>query len=151
MSSDRMKLLSCFANQIVVGPRLPFATQTTSRSAPKVYASKFISTYHILWHPDCSCCRDKVNMAAGRRSSLFFARHLDCFIVTQNFHSSPGLGTVKTMYHDPKFIIHLPGLAKNAASRRRRHLIKPPAVSIQFSVIPGNNNDSFDLRRTSII
>jgi hypothetical protein len=31
---------------------LPFATRTTSRSAPKVYASKFISTYQILLHPD---------------------------------------------------------------------------------------------------
>jgi hypothetical protein len=31
----------------------------------------------------------------GRRSgALFFARHLDYFIVTQNFHPSPGLGTV---------------------------------------------------------
>jgi hypothetical protein len=28
---------------------------------------------------------------------LFFARHLDYFIVTQNSHPSPGLGTVKTV------------------------------------------------------
>ena len=65
--------------------------------------------------------------AAGQRASaLFFARHLDYFIVTQNSHPSPGLGTVKTIYHDPILIVHLPGLAKNTSPRRRRHLIKPP-------------------------
>jgi hypothetical protein len=57
---------------------------------------------------------------------LFFARHLDYFIVTQSSQSLPGLGTVKTIYRDPKLIVHLPGLAKNAAPRHRRHLIKPP-------------------------
>jgi hypothetical protein len=41
----------------------------------------------------------------GRRSgALFFARHLDYFILTQNSHSSPGLGTVKTIYRDLKLI-----------------------------------------------
>jgi hypothetical protein len=60
----------------------------------------------------------------GRRAgALFFARHLDYFIVTQNSHPSPGLGTVKTIYRDPKLIVHLPGLAKNEAPRRGRHLI----------------------------
>ena len=70
----------------MVDPRLPFATRTTSLSASKVYASKFISTYQILRHPDKSCCRDKVNRVASRRAgALFFARHLDYFIVTLNF------------------------------------------------------------------
>jgi hypothetical protein len=36
---------SASQSKIVVDPRLPFATRTTSQSAPKVYASKFISTY----------------------------------------------------------------------------------------------------------
>jgi len=45
---------------------------------------------------------------------LFFARHLDYFIVTQNSHPLPGLGNVKTNYRDPKLIVHLPGLAKNS-------------------------------------
>jgi hypothetical protein len=47
--------------------------------------------------------------AVGRRSgALFFARHLDYFIVTQNLHPSPGLGTVKTNYRDKKlFTIYL--------------------------------------------
>jgi hypothetical protein len=47
----------------------------------------------------------------------FFAHHLDYFIVTQNSHSSTGLGTVKTTYHDQTNPVHLPGLAKNAAPR----------------------------------
>jgi len=65
--------------------------------------------------------------AAGRRAAaLFFARHLDYFIVTQNSQPLPGLGTVKTNYRDPKFIVHLPGLAKNEAPRHGRQLIKPP-------------------------
>ena len=56
-----------------------------------------------MLHPDCSCCRDKVNRAAGRRAgTLFFARRLDNFIMTQNSHPSPGLGTIKTIYRDPK-------------------------------------------------
>jgi|GEM_PF-7080195 len=29
-----------------------------------------------------------------------------------------GLGTVKTIYRDPRLIVHLPGLAKTAAPRR---------------------------------
>ena len=34
----------------------------------------------------------------GRRSgALFFARHLDYFILTQNSHPSPGLGIVNTV------------------------------------------------------
>jgi hypothetical protein len=34
----------------------------------------------------------------GRRAgALFFARHLDYFIVTKNSQSLPGLGTVKTI------------------------------------------------------
>jgi hypothetical protein len=59
----------------------------------------------------------------GRRAgALFFARHLDYFIMTQNSHPSPGLGTVKTIYRDPRLIVHLPGLAKNAAPRHGRQL-----------------------------
>ena len=53
---------------------------------------------------------DKVNRAAGRRAgALFFARHLDYFIVTQNSQSLPGLGTVKTTYRVQTTPIHLPG------------------------------------------
>jgi hypothetical protein len=84
--------------------RLPFATRTTSRSAPKVYESKFISTYQILLHPDRSSYQDKVNRVASRRASchgfcspprqlyrdvtnsahLSGLRHLDSLIVTPN-------------------------------------------------------------------
>ena len=38
--------------KIMVDPRLPFATRTILSQHPKVYASKFISTYQILLHPD---------------------------------------------------------------------------------------------------
>ena len=71
----------------------------------------------------------------GRRAgALFFARHLDYFIMTQNSQPSPGLGTVKTIYRDQTTSVHLPGLAKNAAPRHpsltlwagSRQLIKPP-------------------------
>jgi len=45
-----------------------------------------------------SYIRDKVNWAAGRRAgALFFASRLDCFIMTKNSQSLPGLGTVKTV------------------------------------------------------
>ena len=138
-SSDRMNFSNCFANKIFVGPRLPFATRTTFRSAPKVYAIKFISTYQILWHPDSFVYRDKVNRVASRLrrladGALFFARHLDYFIVTQNSQPSPGLGTVTQLHRDPWLLCHLPGLAKNEAprpfatalGRLRRQLIKPP-------------------------
>ena len=65
------------------------AARTTSQSAPKVYARKIISTYKILLHPDCFSSRDKVNRAAGRRAgALFFARHLDCFIMTRRCSST---------------------------------------------------------------
>jgi hypothetical protein len=87
-----------------------------------------ITSFHLLnlVYPDSSCCRDKVSRAAGRRAgALFFARHLDFFIVTQNSHPLPVLGTVKTNYRDPKLTVHLPvpiaiGMAKNAAPRHGR-------------------------------
>jgi hypothetical protein len=65
--------------------------------------------------------------AAGRRAgATFFARHLDYFIVTRNSQPLPGLVTVTQLHCDPKLLSPLPGLAKSAAPRRRRHLIKPP-------------------------
>jgi len=48
------------------------------------------------------------------------------FILTPNSDPLPGLGTVKTIYRDSRLIVHLPGLAKNAAPRHGRQLIKPP-------------------------
>jgi len=84
---------------------LPSAARTLWLLAPKVYESKIISTYKILWHLDCFVSRDKVNRAAGRRAgALFFASHLDYFIVTQRLYPSPGLGTVKTNYLDKKLV-----------------------------------------------
>jgi hypothetical protein len=65
--------------------------------------------------------------AAGRRAgAVFFARHLDYFAVTRNSQPLPGLGTLTQLRRDPWLRSRLPGLAKNSAPRRRRHLIKPP-------------------------
>ena len=52
-------------------------------------------------------------LPAGR----FFARHPDYFIMTHNSHPSPGPGTVKTIYLDPKLIVHLPGLPDARSAR----------------------------------
>jgi len=62
--------------------------------------------------------RDYIGAAGRRAGALFFARHLDCFIVTRNSQPLPGLGTIKTTYRDQTTPVHLPGLAKNTAPRR---------------------------------
>ena len=81
----------------------------------------------MRWPPDSFVYLDSIIGAVGRRTgALFFARHLDYFIVTQNSQPSPGLGTVKTNYRDQTTPDRLPGLAKNAAPRHGRQLIKPP-------------------------
>jgi hypothetical protein len=55
---------------------------------PNIYALKSCSIYKILWHPDSFVYRDSIIGAVGRRAgALFFARHLDCFIMTPNFAS----------------------------------------------------------------
>jgi hypothetical protein len=72
-----------------------------------------------------------VGLAGRRAGASFFARHLDYFTVTRNSQPLPGLVTVTQLHRDPRLRNHLPvpiaiGMAKNAALRRRRHLIKPP-------------------------
>jgi hypothetical protein len=42
----------------------------------------------------------------------------------RNSQPLPGLGTVTQLHRDPWLCTHLPGLAKNAAPRRRRHYDK---------------------------
>ena len=75
----------------------------------RVFTSKLYVTYHSLLHPDRSCCRDKVNRAASQRSVVFvFAE------------------TSRQLHHDQQVLVHLSGLAKNAAPRHGRQLIKPP-------------------------
>ena len=52
---------------------------------PNIYALKFCSIYKILCHPDSFVSRDSIIGAVGRRAgALFFARHLDYFIMTRN-------------------------------------------------------------------
>jgi hypothetical protein len=69
-----------------------------------------------------------------RAGALFFARHLDYFIMTQHLTSVyRDLVSSRQFHRDPRLIVHLPGLAKNAAPRHpsfvgagSRQLIKPP-------------------------
>jgi hypothetical protein len=94
-------------------------TQDRFVTSPRIYARKLCIFYKMLWHPDSFVSWDSIVGAVGQRAgALFFDRHLDHFIVTRNSHPSPGLGTIKTNYRDPKLSTHLPGLAKNAAPRR---------------------------------
>jgi len=94
----------------------------------KVYEKELSATYQILWAPGLISAAEtkSIGLPACRSGALFFARHLDYFIVTQNSHPSPGLGTVKTNYHDPKLIVHLPGLAKTRHPDTDANSIKPP-------------------------
>ena len=84
------------------------------------YLSSFVAPGLILLP------RQTVGAVGRRAGALFFARHLDYFIVTPNSQPLPGLGTVTLLHRDPWLRNLLPGLAKNSAPRRRRHLIKPP-------------------------
>jgi len=60
------------------------------------YLSSFVAPGLILLP------RQTVGAVGRRAGALFFARHLDNFIVTQNSQPSPGLGTIKTNYRDKK-------------------------------------------------
>ena len=102
---------------------IAFGSPDNSVITPKVYASKFKPTYQTFVYRDYSCCRDKVNRAAGRRAVVMvFASpsgqfyhdvttsrrlsglsHLDNFIVTRK--SCPLTGTVQK---------HMPTLTQTA-------------------------------------
>jgi hypothetical protein len=43
-----------------------------------------------------------VGLAGRRAGAVFFARHLDYFVVTRNSQPLPGLGTVTHLHRDPK-------------------------------------------------
>ena len=65
---------------------MPSAARDSFSVNPKIYALKLCSIYKILWHPDSFVSRDSIIGAVGLRAgALFFARHLDYFIVTRNF------------------------------------------------------------------
>ena len=58
----------------------------------------------MLSHPDSFIALDSIVGAVGRRAgAVFFARHLDYFIVTRNSQPLPGLGDVTQLHRDPKF------------------------------------------------
>jgi hypothetical protein len=59
--------------------------------------------------------------------ALFFARHPDSFIMTRQLSSTyRDLVPSGQLHLDTTTHVHLPGLAKNAAPRHGRQLIKPP-------------------------
>jgi len=102
-------------------------TQYNFVTSPKIHARNFRSIYKIMWHPGSFIYRDSIFGLAGRRAGAsFFAPHLDYFILTRNSQPLPGLATVTQLNRDPWLRSHLPGLAKNAAPRHGRQLIKPP-------------------------
>jgi hypothetical protein len=60
-------------------------TQDSFVTSPKIYAFKLCPIYKIQCHPDSFVSLDSIFGLAGRRTgALFFARHLDCFIMTQD-------------------------------------------------------------------
>ena len=74
----------------------------------KVYESKIISTYQILWHPDCSCCGDRVNRVASQpRLRRGQARWRIVFCSPSGlFHHDPKLTSVtRTLYRQDSFIV----------------------------------------------
>jgi hypothetical protein len=88
-------------------------------------ASQLIKTFGTETNPAAET--ESIGLSADAQLAAFFAHHLDYFILTQNSHPSPGLGTVKTIYRDPKLFVHLPGLAKNSPTRAAvGNSIKPP-------------------------
>jgi hypothetical protein len=72
----------------------------------------------MLWHPVSFIAWDSIFGAVGRRAgAVFFARHLNYFIVTRNSQPLPvpiaiGIGTVTQLHRDPWLRTHLPGLAR---------------------------------------
>ena len=66
-------------------------------------------------YPDSSCCRDKVNRAAGRRAvgSVFCSPFIKCTVTSKSrFHYRDSY--VIGFYRDQTTSVRLPGLAKNS-------------------------------------
>jgi hypothetical protein len=99
-------------------------SEKLSHLLTSVQPDSFISQDSIFgWRADPAFGEGK------RVGALFFARHLDCFIMTRQFASIyRDLVPSRQFHHDQWVLVHLPGLAKNAAPRHGRQLIKPPAV-----------------------
>ena len=71
---------------------------------------------NFVYH-DYSCCRDKVNRAAGRRAvgSVFCSPFIK-FTLTSKLHTYYRDSYVIRLYLDEKTTGHLPGLAKKLAN-----------------------------------
>ncbi len=95
----------------------------------QLFTSMINRSTHLLnfMYPDSSCCRDKVSRAAGRRAvgSVFCSPYIKCTVTSKwRFHYRDSY--VIGFYCDQTTFVHLPGLAKKAAPRHGRQLIKQP-------------------------
>jgi hypothetical protein len=83
----------------------------------QLFTSMLTTSFHLLnlVYPDSSCCRDKVNRAAGRRAvgSVFCSPFIQCIVTSKwRFHYRDSY--VISFYRDQTTCVHLPGLAKNS-------------------------------------
>jgi hypothetical protein len=83
----------------------------------QLHKSMLSTSFHLLnfVHLDLSCCRDKVNRAAGRRAvgSIFCSPFIKCNVTSKwRFHYRDSY--VIGFYRDQTTCVHLPGLAKNS-------------------------------------
>jgi len=83
----------------------------------QLHKSMLSSLFHLLnfVYPDSSCCRDKVNRAAGRRTvgSVFCSPFIECTL-TSKLRCYYRDSYVRELYRDGTTFVRLPGLAKNS-------------------------------------
>ncbi len=98
--------------------------------------------------PDSSCCRDKVNGAAGRRAvgSVFCSPSIKCTLTSNlRFHYRDSY--VIGFYRDQITFVHLPGLAKNSPTPTQT----APNHTTEPLTIIRRNSDHSATRTTSNI
>jgi hypothetical protein len=104
-----MSISGCFAREIVVDPRLPFATRTDFVRGPEGHLTKALGDlwartlffllisssfrhvlpiYQISEHTLLHTYRDSIGLQADTQVSWFLRLHLDCFFVTRQLSSS---------------------------------------------------------------
>jgi hypothetical protein len=92
-----------------------------------------------LVYPDSSCCRDKINRAASRRSvgSVFCSPFIKCTVTSKwRFHYRDSY--VIGFYRDQTPCVHLPGLAKNSPTPTQT---SPNYTTEPLCVIARNTRD----------
>jgi hypothetical protein len=93
-------------------------------------------------YPDSSCCRDKVNGAAGRRAvgSVFCSPFIKFTVTSKSrFHYRDSY--VIGFYRDKTPCVHLPGLAKNSPTLTRtapNYTTEPLGVRVSATPSPSS-------------